>query len=117
MACLVAWEGTVGTSDDLLSCSSAASAYSRRKDVDSIPCRVVYDRVDCAVNCRYYGQPKRIALTLTVWVGSPICRLSLQRGRTSHVKDILVPLPTGPHLLVFRFVTNLKPNLCKGLTG
>ena len=50
-----------------------------------MPCRVVYDRVDCAVNCRYYGRPKRIALTLTVWVGSLICWLSLHGRCTKHV--------------------------------
>jgi len=62
-------------------CGSVASALRtaditcKRKDVDSIPSGVVYGRVDCAVNCRYYGRPKRIALTLTVWVVSLICWL------------------------------------------
>jgi hypothetical protein len=92
----------------------------RRKEVDSKPSRVVYDRVDCAVNCRYYCRPKRIVLTLTVWVDSLICWISLRTRGTSSVKSLFpslyVPLSTGRHLLVAQFVTNLKPNLCTRLT-
>jgi len=97
MACLVPWEGNVdcvmlATTHRAISWTvvqrplRSADITCSRKDVDSIPNRVVYDRVDYAVNCRHYCRLKRIALTLTVWVGSLIWWLSLQRGRTSPVK-------------------------------